>query len=651
MKVSFSEYYEAHKDEMKVSFSEYYDAHKDEMKVYFGEYYDTHKDEIKGHFREYYTANMQEMKTAFKNHYMKHKQAILKARALYYAKYRNKAIAASRVWNAKNAKSAVRRAQKRYYAKHRAQYCAGMRQRYDLAEPKLYIQHQYVTEVCRSVLCNKKVVSLLEKAFTEKYESVASDMTRATCKRAIASIAAKRLVNRVLRLRKHYAGSLLRSIRSITKIVIAEKGDIGEGLHSAHSEPFFYESAYHHYVDRPDSMSIDECGRYRPECEVSELEGDSIPRTWKCSSKCKQLTDKEIGVILDFKSGFGADMKDVRKLLDKCDDDCPNTHYQKVVHFHDQCPNGEIVHYNSVELKGHSLLCFTGDECNSKLRILRAASTHYAVLRSFLHAVYDAIRNHKRVAHLDAALHSGDFTYLMRACEIDSYESLLSNEVQSTHQLSVYELDSPLRKPNLEYELQTTHARIMALYDKDVHDYYKHPCCSCCMLFKRKSVSVVKFEHNLGTAVWPALKHFLLCKDSAAASKSFLMCHYCKLAIRNDNMPPRCVLNGLKVVEVPNELSKLDCLSRQFIQRAKAYQTVVRLGTYTNKVPVYNSLKACKGNMFFLPLPMHKTMETLDDVEEAEVALSNPELYIIVNCKPTKDKCFGTAWLMSTTSR
>ena len=98
-------------------------------------------------------------------------------------------------------------------------------------------------------------------------------MTRATCKRAIASIAAKRLVNRVLRLRKLYAGSLLRSIRSITKLVITEKGEIGEGLHC---EPFFYESAYH-YVDRPDSMSIDECGRYRPECDVSEQEGDSTP--------------------------------------------------------------------------------------------------------------------------------------------------------------------------------------------------------------------------------------------------------------------------------------------------------------------------------------------------------------------------------------
>ena len=51
-------------------------------------------------------------------------------------------------------------------------------------------------------------------------------------------------------------------------------------------------------------------------------------------------------------------MKDVRKLLDKCDDECPNIDYQIVVHFHDKSPNSVIVHYNSVELKSHSLLCF-----------------------------------------------------------------------------------------------------------------------------------------------------------------------------------------------------------------------------------------------------------------------------------------------------
>ena len=109
---------------------------------------------------------MQEKQISFNSRYMKHKQAILKARALYYSKHRNKAIAASRAWNAKNAKSAVTRAQKHYYAKYRSQNCASMRQRFHLAQPKLYVQHQYITEVCRSVLGNKKVVSLLEKAFT-----------------------------------------------------------------------------------------------------------------------------------------------------------------------------------------------------------------------------------------------------------------------------------------------------------------------------------------------------------------------------------------------------------------------------------------------------------------------------------------------------
>ena len=80
----------------------------------------------------------------------------------------------------------------------------------------------------------------------------------------------------------------------------------------------------------------------------------------------------------------------------------------------------------------------------------------------------------------------------------------------------------------------------------------------------------------------------------------------------------------------------LDPLSRQLIQCAKCYQTIVRLGTYTAKVPTYNSLKACKGTMFFLPLPLKRTLETLDDVKRKPCVLPDPELYIIVNGKPTK---------------
>ena len=75
-------------------------------------------------------------------------------------------------------------------------------------------------------------------------------------------------------------------------------------------------------------------------------------------------------------------------------------------------------------------------------------------------------------------------------------------------------------------------------------------------------------------------------------------------------MPCRCFLNGLESEPIPDELANLDALSKQLIQRAKAFEMIVCLGTYTAKVPKYNSLKACKGTMFFLPLPLERTLET-----------------------------------------
>ena len=49
--------------------------------------------------------------------------------------------------------------------------------------------------------------------------------------------------------------------------------------------------------------------------------------------------------------------------------------------------------------------------------------------------------------------------------------------------------------------------------------------------------------------------------------------------------------------------------------------------------------------MFLLPIPLHKTMETLirlidvkESGDECEVPLASSDLYIIVNCKPTKEK-------------
>jgi hypothetical protein len=250
-----------------------------------------------------------------------------------------------------------------------------------------------------------------------------------------------------------------------------------------------------------------------------------------------------------------------------------------------------------------------------------------------LRLVYSAVSSHKSIAAIDEALNRGDFAYLMEASNIDSYDTLFSNEVQTSHELLDDQLaNCVLRRPDLEKYIQTTHAKIIALYNKQLEDYPQNPCCSCNLLLQLKQGSKVQFSDELGT-VWPMLKEFMLKEDPQAGDKTHFMCYYCKSSFRNDKMPPRCVLNGLQTVPIPEELSRLDSLSKQLIQRAKAFQTVVRLGAYTKKVPTYNSLQACKGSIFFLPLPLHKTLETIDAIEGS---LADPELYIIVNNKPTK---------------
>ena len=222
-----------------------------------------------------------------------------------------------------NAKAVLKKARKNY-AKCREQRCADRRRRYELAEPKPNVKQQYTREVTAKLMSDKKSSKTLLQAFRTQHKSVASSMAAATSKRAASSITATRLVNKVLQVRKFLAGTLLRAVRSIQKMTICNKDDFGKGLHCAHSEPYFYESAYV-FNARPKTITIDEDGQ----CRVAGEESTSN-HTWKCSDKCKHLTESEVASIVGFRAAFDESMRDVRKLLDT-GDECPNNRYTKIV--------------------------------------------------------------------------------------------------------------------------------------------------------------------------------------------------------------------------------------------------------------------------------------------------------------------------------
>ena len=98
---------------------------------------------------------------------------------------------------------------------------------------------------------------------------------------------------------------------------------------------------------------------------------------------------------------------------------CPFGHYTKLV---GTCP---------VDLRGHPIVCYSSDLCTSTLRILRAASTHYPILRKFLSHVISALSAHKSVCDIDNALQNGNHQSLII---ITHFESLLSCNVDQNYQ-------------------------------------------------------------------------------------------------------------------------------------------------------------------------------------------------------------------------
>ena len=112
-----------------------------------------------------------------------------------------------------------------------------------------------------------------------------------------------------------------------------------------------------------------------------------------------------------------------------------------------------------VALKGHPIVCHIGDSCTSTLRNLRAAPTHFPVLRKFLVHVTTALTCHKIVCSMDNPLQCGCYKKLM-LITFKQIELLLGNNIAERHQqLNVDDCPHSLFKsPTLEMDLAIAHA-------------------------------------------------------------------------------------------------------------------------------------------------------------------------------------------------
>ena len=170
----------------------------------------------------------------------------------------------------------------------------------------------------------------------------------------------------------------------------------------------------HEYVcDIP--IAVDECGKVH----IS----DELGNGWGCSFACKTISEDDVRIILDMKKYLDEPVDEVREWLQSIEDDCPHLHHVK--RRADSSDFDDSSEFDDTEKQGHPLPCADGT-CQSRLRVLRAASVHYTNLRKLLHGVTMARQCHRIVANLDSALHSADFNCLRKLLGIHDYTELIN---------------------------------------------------------------------------------------------------------------------------------------------------------------------------------------------------------------------------------
>ena len=442
-----------------------------------------------------YASNPGPKKTAASKHYGKYRSAILqRLRIQYYSSIVHRR-AARLLQHARN-RCRENAKNKAYRQRNMRNILLTRRGRYVLTGPKMDMKGKYVENLQQCIRSKVKLKEKLLQAFRSSFnmldEKVQASKLHIT--HAVVNISSRKLLNRVLKVRKQSVGELLRSIRAVNALDITSASGFGNSRHTASSEPFFYDQCYQK-VNHPSPIAVDSNGR----CVIAEEEGvrdatTKRPTAWRCTPECKQPTSEEAQCIVLIKSLFDKPVQTIREglqIIDKC-----------TLHGHYTCPvqgdNAEKPYY---ELAGHPLPCsqVLNSHCESSLRVLRAAATHFPVLRRFLILLYEAIRQHRLLDSIDTALCAGDFEALLTICGMQDCKALFTT--CSPDQTSSLEdsANQPIRLqqsnlPDLETYLHLQHVGLIAEVEKKFALDAEFPCCSCERLLLRKQVTAFKFS-------------------------------------------------------------------------------------------------------------------------------------------------------------
>lgn len=223
--------------------------------------------------------------------------------------------------------------------------------------------------------------------------------------------------------------------------------------------------------------------------------------------------------------------------------------------------------------------------------------------------------------------------YLTRALENGNLSEL--NDVSTSIQAGTNTFTA---NANSFFEIYDHFVSSLRALRKKESDWPIHVCISCRKLCPKSDMhKIVESLYEKFHFMELLANHYSYNRMNENRSEADELCTYCFQRLKNDEVPSTCILNNLDFGSVPPEIKNLNEFERILIQRAKAFQVIVRMNTLMgghNRNRLNESIKKIKGRVFHLPLPLENTLEKLPDATEA--IIQNQEQLILVRGIPSK---------------
>ncbi|XP_077272806.1 uncharacterized protein LOC143903224 [Temnothorax americanus] len=273
--------------------------------------------------------------------------------------------------------------------------------------------------------------------------------------------------------------------------------------------------------------------------------------------------------------------------------------------------------------KGHAHACYIDTKlCKAMFLCVQILSPHFPKVRHIKRLIYQITSFYRKMLNLQKALTSADLDTLNEIITLEQEKANMYKHQQSCTILS-------------DDDIISRYSNAFKAFTKRCMDTPRYVCASCERLCYKRSVSEInKLKTQLDIPIWRDLMAHLK-KHNIIPQ---YICRYCAGKFHNGLMPAYCVLNDRFVRDTPEEISSLNTFEKIFIQRAKAFQTVVKMGTVINKkLPHRNMVQKVKGRTFHLPLPLQETWNKL--CSDTDPINKNHEMYFVrVRGVPTKSK-------------